>query len=316
MKKRTLIIGGAVVAACILLVIIMVARTNNSVAPAQPIAKPIPVPWDHYVAGAGIIEAGSEDINVATLVSGVVVELYVDVGDEVNEGDPLFRLDSRDLQAQLRLDQAQLEVARRKVSVASADLDDKLAQLELIENLTDKRAISVQEADRRRYAVRTSRAELYSAQAEVETAQARVDATRTDIERLIVTSPIEGTVLQVDVRPGEYVKADETAKSPMVLGVTEELHVRVDIDETDAWRLTPGQPAVAVPRGNPYLQIPLEFLYIEPYIIPKRSLTGDTSERVDTRVLQVIYSFERDSWPVYVGQQVDVYIRTPNGEEE
>jgi len=55
----------------------------------------------------------------------------------------------------------------------------------------------------------------------------------------------------------------------------------------------------------------LTFDRIEPYIVPKRSLTGDNRERVDTRVLQVIYRFERPSFPLYVGQQVDVYIERP-----
>jgi hypothetical protein len=43
-------------------------------------------------------------------------------------------------------------------------------------------------------------------------------------------------------------------------------------------------------------------------VLPKRSLTGDSQERVDTRVLQIIYAFEPGALPVFVGQQVDVYI--------
>ena len=46
----------------------------------------------------------------------------------------------------------------------------------------------------------------------------------------------------------------------------------------------------------------------EPYVVPKRSLTGESTERVDTRVLQVIYAFDRGTMPVYVGQQMDVYV--------
>ncbi len=52
----------------------------------------------------------------------------------------------------------------------------------------------------------------------------------------------------------------------------------------------------------------MKFEYIEPYVIPKKSLTGESTERVDTRVLQVIYSFHRGNFPVYVGQQMDVFI--------
>jgi hypothetical protein len=56
------------------------------------------------------------------------------------------------------------------------------------------------------------------------------------------------------------------------------------------------------------MKTPLHFVCFEPYVVPKVSLTGDSTERVDTRVLQIIYSFDRGNLPIYVGQQMDVYI--------
>jgi len=97
----------------------------------------------------------------------------------------------------------------------------------------------------------------------------------------------------------------------MILGSVTPLHVRVDVDEHDAWRVREGAPALASPRGNGSLRIPLEFVRFEPYVIPKKSLTGDSTERVDTRVLQVIYRVKDQDAPLYVGQQMDVYIETP-----
>ena len=61
-------------------------------------------------------------------------------------------------------------------------------------------------------------------------------------------------------------------------------------------------------RGNAELKAPLRFVRFEPYVVPKRSLTGDSTERVDTRVLQVIYSVEREDAQLFVGQQLDVFI--------
>jgi hypothetical protein len=58
----------------------------------------------------------------------------------------------------------------------------------------------------------------------------------------------------------------------------------------------------------------MRFVRFEPYVVPKKSLTGDSTERVDTRVLQVIYSFDRGSLPIYVGQQMDVFIDAPDRE--
>src|SRR5262249_60423831 len=52
----------------------------------------------------------------------------------------------------------------------------------------------------------------------------------------------------------------------------------------------------------------------EPYVLPKKSLTGDTTERVDMRVLQAIYEFVPSQFPAFVGQQVDVFIAAPTRE--
>jgi hypothetical protein len=64
-------------------------------------------------------------------------------------------------------------------------------------------------------------------------------------------------------------------------------------------------------RGNPSLNTLLTYEWTEPFVIPKKSLTGGTTERVDTRVMQVVYSFDRAELPVYVGQQMDIYIEAP-----
>jgi hypothetical protein len=75
--------------------------------------------------------------------------------------------------------------------------------------------------------------------------------------------------------------------------------------------VAPNARAEAALRGNARLRTPLEFVRVEPFVVPKKSLTGDSTERVDTRVLQVIYRFPRGKIPVYVGQQMDVFIEAP-----
>jgi hypothetical protein len=86
------------------------------------------------------------------------------------------------------------------------------------------------------------------------------------------------------------------------------LHVRVDVDEQEAWRVCDGARAMGRVRGNAQVETPLAFVRFEPFVMPKKSLTGDSTERVDTRVLQVIYRVEREDVPLYVGQQLDVFI--------
>ena len=123
---------------------------------------------------------------------------------------------------------------------------------------------------------------------------------------------MDGVVLQCKVRAGEYAPAGQLPQPLILLGKLGRFHVRADIDEKDAWRFRLGAKAFASVRGNGANRLPLSFVRVEPYVVPKKNLTGDATERVDTRVLQVIYALEPGA-PVYAGQQMDVFIKAEKG---
>ena len=139
-------------------------------------------------------------------------------------------------------------------------------------------------------------------------ASQRCEAVKTDLERSIVRSPIDGEVLQVRIRPGEFAPAGVSPQAWLIVGNTSMLHIRVDVDEHEGWRIKPDAAAMAHPRGNAALEVPLKFVRIEPMMVPKQSLTGASTERVDTRVLQAIYRIESPLPSLVVGQQMDVFI--------
>src|SRR5262249_15656838 len=132
---------------------------------------------------------------------------------------------------------------------------------------------------------------------------------------LTVRAPLDGQLMQLKLRPGEFAATGVLAQPLILLGSVDPMNVRVDVDDNDAWRVKAGVPAVAFLRGNKEIKASLKFVRFEPYVVPKRSLTGDSTERVDTRVLQAIYSFDRGDLPIYVGQQVDVFIEAPCHDE-
>ena len=145
------------------------------------------------------------------------------------------------------------------------------------------------------------------ARAAIQQAEAQIAQTQTEIERALVRAPVAGRVLQVNVRPGEYV-GTTPGQALVVLGDIGSLRIRVDIDETDIPRVQPGASATAFPRGGFRQEVPLQFIRIEPMVTAKRSLTGDNTERVDTRVLKMIYEVAAADAPLYVGQQLDVFL--------
>lgn len=289
-----------------------VVSGSKSIPPSPPVVDPGAPPFQTSVAGAGIVEANTENIAMGTLVAGVVSEVYVMAGSDVRSGEPLFKIDDRDLQAQLAIRRTALRVARANVKVEKAQLDDLKNQLARAEILSRKQVISVDELDRHRYGVETATARLTYARAEVALAQAQVKETEIDLDRVIIRAPRDGKVLQLKIHAGEFAPAGITQTPLILFGNTKPLNVRVDVDENDAWRVHPASPAFAFLRGNRRIKAPLKFVRFEPYVVPKKSLTGDSTERVDTRVLQVLYSIEGGNLPIFTGQQMDVFIETPD----
>jgi multidrug efflux pump subunit AcrA (membrane-fusion protein) len=333
----------------VVVAIITVVKGNRPAPASQPVSDPARAPFASYIAGAGIVEASTENIQVGTIVSGVVTEVYAKVHDQVNKGDPLFKIDDRDQQAELQVRQATLASANAKLQkvlqsprpedvpvyesklhAAQAALADAQAQWKLYEDIGDERAVSRDEMNKRRFAVQLQDANVRQAQADLDelkagawkpdieiaradvvSAEAQIKSTQTEIDRRTVRALVDGEILQVNIRPGEFAFAGTTASPLMMLGNTRTLHVRVDIDENDVWRFRTDRPAAAYVRGNPQFKTPVTFVRTEPYVLPKKSLTGDSTERVDTRVLQVLYSFPNGALPVFVGQQLDVFIEAP-----
>ena len=270
---------------------------TNRPAPTKTAPMPLQVaPFASYVAGTGITETGRGNVSVGTAVPGVVMEVRVEVGEEIKAGDPLFRIDDRDLQARLA-------VARADVKQASAAVAKPRHRLEFLADLQtrDRSAVSAE-------ALSNARDDVAAAEATLAATRALERQIAVDVERSVVRSPAAGRVLQVNTRPGEFAGNVGQAGPLVLIGSDTRTYLRVDIDENDAWRVRPEATALAVVRGNPGQQVPLKFEYIEPYVIPKTSLTGQSTERSDHRVLQVIYSFEATTFPIYLGQQMDAYI--------
>jgi multidrug resistance efflux pump len=267
------------------------------------------------------------------------------VGQTVKKGDPLFLVDNRQLLATLKFNEANLRAARAqlakleaqprpeevppseakvKAAEANVDLQNDLADRGRRLRLTG--AMAIEDVNQRTLALAVARQQLAQAKAEdallkagawkfdkdiasaqVALAEAQVLQTRTDLDRVLVRAPRDGVVLQVNVREGEFV-GTPPGQALMLLGaINDKVHLRVDVDEYDIPRFVKGARATASPRGHAEISYPLRFERVETYVIPKKSLTGDNTERVDTRVLQVIYSMVNDG-RVYVGQQMDVFI--------
>lgn len=315
--------------------------------PQPPVAVPAAaadnVPFAHFVAGTGLVESSTDNIGVAAPVGGVVARVEAVEGAHVAADAVLFTLDDRSARAEVAMRAARAQVAADEVALLQARRDEELRiaearaaaasarlaeaqrQAQAAEALVTDQAMSSEEVERRRQALTIARQLLAQEQAQLRLQQgpagqrqvdvargqakeaaAALAAAQAELGRLTVVAPATGEVLRVNVRPGEYVTPG-AEPAPVLLGETSTLHVRVEIDENDAPRVAAGAAAVGVLRGT-RARIELRFVRLVPTLTPKRNLVGDSTERVDTRVLQALYAFQRAAAPARVGQQMDVFI--------
>src|SRR5262245_22645853 len=217
-------------------------------------------------------------------------------GTHVKAGQPLFRVDDRHLKAQLQAALAQrasaearlakleqqprpeeLPPSLAKLKVTQANVVNAHDQYERAKRLVVNQTVAQEEYVTRQQAYEAALHEQAKAQAEydllkagawkpdievakadVVEARARVEQVKTEIERATVVSPVDGVVLQVNVRAGERI-SDMDTKALIVLGDISTFHVRADIDERDIARFRPGARAKAYPRGETAHEITTRF---------------------------------------------------------
>ena len=328
------------------LAIYTVYKQSRPAPTAPPSGQPTKNPFSNRVAGNGLVEPASEIMNIGTSISGTVQSVTVKEGQLLKKGDILFTIDQRDTIAQLGAAKAKLEVANRKVEQLKSmphaeDVDrakaivaqrqsavnDATLRLERLNAVEDQSAISANERPTRMFEMSLTKSRLDEAKselarmmvgtypedlavavAEAKVADADVAMLQTDLLQSDVKAPIDGTVLRVNARAGEFASAGALREGLVVMGQLTPLHIRVDVDELDAWRFDPKGKAVAVLRGGKIVEFPIEYVRTVPVVIPKRTLTGENSERIDTRVMEMIYRFTQDNPKVLPGQLLDVYI--------
>jgi HlyD family secretion protein len=281
---------------------------------AVPLSMPAAAPFKNYLSGAGIVESYGQNTAVAAATSGIVARVPVRVGQAVKRGEVLLQLDDRSARAEVKSQQEAVAAAQARWQDALASARELQLKAAFAKQ-AGAEAMSREEIATREAASQAAQAKADSQKAEIGSARAKLDEARLRLDLLTLHAPQDGEVLQLNARIGEFAAAGALVTPLVVVGDLSQLQVRVDIDEADAWRFQAKGAARLILRGQDKLQARLKFLHIEPLVAPKTALTGASTERVDTRVLRIVYAFERGDLPVFVGQQVDVYVEQGSSDD-
>ena len=266
---------------------------------------------------------------VSSKVTGKVIEVNVEEGMAVREGQVLARLDDSTLQAALRLYRAQLEAAKQQIPESEVRLQQARVQLRRQEELRKEGLNTPNDIDNARAEVDSLVARIASAQEQVKVAESQIAMQLTAIEDTVIRAPFSGVAISKDAQAGEMVSPVSAGGGFTRTGICtivdmKSLEIEVDVNESYINRVRTGQPVSAVLDAYPDWQIPANVITLVPTADRQKAtvLVRIGFQQLDPRILpdmgvKVTFMREADKQDVPVAQAVTLVpqaaVKTDNG---
>lgn len=274
--------------------------------PSHQLNLPASSPFENNISGIGFLEASSRNISVGSFVPGVVKKVLVNEGDIVKAEDSLLIFNSQVATAQVAIDEKSIKSAEYSVEISKASFGYATDILKRAKKLKPG-ILTQEEVVKREFDAQKAEAQFNLDKAKLEEAKKKLALSKAALDNFTIYAPVDGIILKIFIKSGEYV-SDSTQNPLLTMGTNKPLHVRVQIDENDAWRFDAKAKAVAYLRSNKNISLPLNFVRIDPFAISKQQLSGSSKDLVDTRILEIVYKVESEPKNVFIGQQLDVFI--------
>ncbi|HTO06994.1 MAG TPA: efflux RND transporter periplasmic adaptor subunit [Myxococcota bacterium] len=244
MKNRWLGYGGLAALVLLALLVLALRGGNDGVRfTTQPARRG---ELTVTVTATGTLQPTNQ-VDVSSVISGIVLSVSADFNDTVKVGQELARLETTKLEAQVQLSRAAIDSAEALVKQSQANLaqaESQIARLEHVRELSGGKVPSQADLDTAKAALLSARASVSSNQAAVTQAKATLASQLFDLSKATIVSPINGLVLVRSVEPGQTVAA--SLQAPVLFTLAEDLtrmELHVSVDEADVGQVSEGQAA-------------------------------------------------------------------------
>jgi RND family efflux transporter MFP subunit len=206
---------------------------------------------------------------VSSKITGKVVEVNVEEGMAIREGQVLARLDDGQFKAALALAEAQAEAARRNVRENEVRLVEARLALGRVQSLAAEKIVTAAELDSAQAQVDSLIARIDAAREQVRVTERQIDVERTNLDNTVIRAPFTGVAVSKDAQPGEMVSPNSAGGGFTRTGICtivdmRSLEVEVDVNESYIGRVEDGQPVTVVLNAYPDWQIPARVITTVP----------------------------------------------------
>lgn len=244
---------------------------------------------------------------VSSKVTGKVVQIFVEEGQAVRQGQVLARLDDSQARAELALAQAQVSAARKSAAQDQARLHEAELNLQRRQRLMQENVVGRAEVETAQADVDSLKARIAYAQEQIAVAQSQVRLRQTDLDDMVVRAPFSGVAISKDAQQGEMVSPVSAGGGFTRTGIgtivdMSSLEIEVDVNESFINRVRPEQKVEAVLDAYPDWQIPAHVITTVPTADRQKATVRVriAFDKLDPRILPdmgVKVSFLRDEEP-------------------
>lgn len=194
-------------------------------------------PISRIITGAGKVAAATT-VKISSNLSGDLLELPVNVGDQVRLGQVLGRIDRRRFEASMKQAAANANAAKAEVATIQVDVDRLGREVERVQGLVEKGLASAAELDKVRSDLASAKAKQAAQLDRAAQALAALDEAQNNLSKTTLTSPIEGTVIEVTREVGERVRgSDFNEDVVMTLAALNTMEVKIEVGEHEVVHL-------------------------------------------------------------------------------
>lgn len=198
---------------------------------------------------------------VSSKITGKVVDVSVEEGMAIREGQILARLDDSQFRAALALAEAQADAARRNVRETEVRLTEAQLALRRVQALAAEKIVTSAELEAAQAQVDSLGARIEASREQVRVSERQIDVEKTNLDNTIIRAPFSGIAVSKDAQPGEMVSPNSAGGGFTRTGICtlvdmRSLEIEVDVNESYINRVADGQPVTAVLNAYPDWQIP------------------------------------------------------------
>ncbi len=261
------------------------------------------------VLATGVLEA-TKMVSVGAQVSGQVKKMYVQLGDQVKQGQLIAQIDSIRQENELKTAKANIQNQQAQLAVQQANLAKVEAEYKR------QQAMFSQDA--------TSRAELETALANFKTAQAQIAAINAQIEQSRLTlataqenlgytsivAPMDGTVVAIVTEEGQTVNANQTAPTIVKLAKLDTMTIKAQISEADVMKVEKGQTVYFTTLGNSDKKHYAQLRQVEPAPNSINTETTNTSSSSSSTAVyyNALFDVPNEDGKLRIDMTAQVYI--------